>query len=213
MLKYPSRAVEQTRESIYHSNNPLETVLLLTCLVKNGMRDDKKNNLISECISCSSMDEEEIITLYQLLNVNTIFGFRKNPDQKRLGCEPNGNYRHEEYLVGKAIEYMLGVRLYRSETPMFDFTLGKENWELVGPVAPFYFDSNSFVESLSTHLSNKKGMDTLVVCTLTLPLEDQEEIANLLKNDKRCNEFNVLVLDNNQLISQNFSSQGFSFLC
>jgi hypothetical protein len=213
MLKYPSSAVEQTRESIYSSKNHLETILLLTCLVKNGMREDKKNSLISEGISNSYLTEEEIVSLYQLLNIKSIFGYRMNSDQKRLGKEPNGQYRHEEYLIGKTLETLLNVRLYRSSSPMYDFVLGKENWELVGPVAPFYFDSDSFNKSLNKHLDNKIGMSTLVVCTVTLSQEEQGEISKLLEEDSRCKGINLLILDNETLLLSQMDNYGYGFLC
>lgn len=211
MVRYPSSAVEQTRESIHYSNNSLETLLLLTCLVKNGMREDRKNLLISECVSCSELTEEEIITLYEILNVERIFGFRKSSEQKRLGCEPNGNYRHEEYLIGKAIESMLGVKLYRSSSPCFDFILKNENWEIIGPVAPFYFDSNSFMNSLENHLNNKSGMDTLVTCTMTLPLSEQLEIKETLENQID-REFDVFLLDQEAVDRYGEGLQGYGFL-
>jgi hypothetical protein len=211
MVKYPSSAVEQTRESIYTSNNPLETVLLLTCLVKNGMRGDRKNSLITECVSCSKLSEEEIITLYEVLNIETISGFRMNSDQKRLGCEPNGNYRHEEYLIGKALESIFGVKFYRSISPCYDFNFKNENWEVIGPVAPFYFDSDNFVKSLYSHLNNKKGMDTLVACTITLPYEEQVEIRNiLLKEESR--EFEMFLLDNDTVKQYYEDLRGYEFL-
>lgn len=211
MVKYPSSAVEQTRESIYTSNNPLETILLLTCLVKNGMREDRKNQLIAECVSSSELTEEEIITLYEILNIDSIYGYKLNTEQRRLGCEPNGNYRHEEYLIGKALESMLDVKLYRSESPCFDFSYRNENWELVGPVAPFYFDSNSFIKSLENHLCNKCGMDTLIVCTITLPHEDQTEIKELIESSSE-NEFDILLLDQETLDTYVDGLQGYKFL-
>ena len=208
MVKYPSSAVEQTRECIYSSNNSLETVLLLTCLVKNGMREDKKKNLLSECISCSNLSEEEIITLYEILDINSIYGYRMSPDQRRLGWDKRGQYRHEEFLVGKAVETMLGVRLYRSDNPRFDFVKGGQNWELIGPVAPFYFDGDSFVHSLSNHMCNKIGIDTLVVCTMTLPTEEQKDIKKLLK--RNCtNGIDIFILDKE---CQDTSLQGYNFL-
>lgn len=211
MVKYPSSAVEQTRESIYTSNNSLETLLLLTCLVKNGMREDRKNRLISESVSCSDLSEEEIISLYEILNVDSIFGYKMNSDQRRLGCEPNGNYRHEEYLIGKAIESMLGIKLYRSRSPCFDFILKNEYWEIIGPVAPFYFDSNTFVKSLESHLNNKDGMDTLVACTMTLPFEEQLEIKELVyKRDNR--DFDVFLLDQESFETYGEDLQGYRFL-
>jgi hypothetical protein len=211
MVKYPSSAVEQTRESIYTSNNPLETILLLTCLVKNGMREDRKNQLISECVSCSKLTEEEIITLYEILNVDSIYGYKLNPEQRRLGCEPNGNYRHEEYLIGKALESILDVKLYRSETPSFDFSYRNENWELVGPVAPFYFDSRSFMNSLENHLCNKCGMDTLVACTITLSHEEQVEIKDFIEKSSE-NDFDILLLDQETLDTYVDGLQGYKFL-
>jgi hypothetical protein len=211
MLKYPSSAVEQTRESIYSSKNPLETILLLTCLVKNGMREDKKNTLISEYVSQSSLTEDEIVNIYQMLGVETIHGLRKSRDQERLGVEPSGQYRHEEYLIGKALETIFDIRLYRSSTPMYDFVFKTENWELVGPVAPFYFDSDSFLCSLNYHLDNKKGMDTLIVCTATLPQEDQEEIVKLIEEDGRCSNIDVLFLDNDFLSSESACNFRFQF--
>lgn len=208
MVKYPSSAVEQTRECIYSSSNSLETILLLTCLVKNGMREDKKKNLLSECISCCNLSEEEIVTLYEILDINTIYGYRMTYDQKRLGWEPNGQYRHEEYLVGKAIESILGVRLFRADNPRYDFVNRNQNWELVGPVAPFYFDSESFMESLGNHLCNKKGMDTLVVCTMTLPSKEQEDIKKMLQ--KQCtNGVNIFILDKD---CQDASLENYGFL-
>ncbi len=202
MLKYPSSAVEQTRESIYFSNNPLETVLLLTCLIKNGMREDKKNTLISEYVSQSSLTEDEIVNIYQLLGVETVYGLRRNRDQERLGVEPSGQYRHEEYLIGRALETIFDIRLYRSSTPVYDFVFRTENWELVGPVAPFYFDSESFLCSLNHHLDNKSGMDTLIICTATLPQEGQGEIVKLIEEDERCSGIDVLLLDNEFLCSE-----------
>lgn len=209
MLRYPSSAVEQTRESIYSSKNSLDTILRLTCLVKNGMREDRKNSLISEYVCNSSLTEDEIVNLYRMLGIDTIFGFKLSRDQKRLGVEPGGQYRHEEYLVGRAMEEILDIRLYRSASPMYDFVFRGENWELVGPVAPFYFDLRSFMTSLDKHLGNKIGMDSLIVCTTTLPDEDQKEVAKLLRKDERCNSINVLLLDN-EFLSSN-SSCSFCF--
>lgn len=213
MVKYPSSAVEQTRESIHSFNNPLETILLLTCLVKNGMREDRKKALIGECITCSSMTEEEIIELYTLLDIKSIYGISMNKDQKRLGYEPSGNYRHEEYLTAKAIENIFDIRLYRSEDPRYDFIWRDQKWDLVGPVAPFYFDANSFVESLYSHLYNKKDMQTLVTCTLTLPFDEQESIRGLIETEQRRENLDILLLDSKTFEEKDVSFSDFSFLC
>lgn len=213
MVKYPSSAVEQTRESIHSFNNSLETILLLTCLVKNGMREDRKKALIGECISCAHMREEEIIEIYKLLDIKSIYGASMNKDQQRLGYEPNGNYRHEEYLTAKAIENIYDIRLYRSEDPRYDFIWRDQKWDLVGPVAPFYFDANSFVESLYSHLYNKKDMQTLVACTLTLPSDEQEGIRGLIEKEKSREDLDILLLDSKTFEENNVSFSDFSFLC
>ena len=212
MYKYPSYVVEQTRESIHYSKNPLEVVLLLTCLVKSGMREDRKKSLLLECVSSNGLRDDEIVALHEMLDRDAIYGVCLNRDQKRLGCEPGGKYRHEEYIVGRALECIFDIHLYRSEHPMYDFVVGYRNWDLIGPVAPYYFDSVSFIKSLNNHLENKRGLDTLVVCTVTLPQKEQEEISNLFKNDRRCENINILLLDNST-ISQTYDFNSYYFLC
>ena len=162
MAKYPSSAVERTRESIYSNRNPLEILLLLTCLVRCGMRTDKKMSLISEYVSNNNIAGEDIVNICTLLDEKYILGKVLTYDQYRLGLEPTGQYRHEEFLIGETIERSLDVRLFRSNDPRYDFVSSfNTNWDLVGPVAPFYFDAESFMDSLYGHLNNKEGLDRL----------------------------------------------------
>jgi hypothetical protein len=67
--------------------------------------------------------------------------------------------RHEEYLIAKALETISNKRLYRSMNPSFDFECQNPKWDLIGPVAPFNFDSKSFTNALYQHFDNKIGID------------------------------------------------------
>lgn len=213
MVKYPSSAVEQTRESISSFENPLETILLLTCLAKNGMREDRKKALIGDCAQSWKISEEELVELYMILDMDTIYGFNMNSNQKRLGYEPSGNYRHEEYLTARALEGMLNIRLYRSEDPRYDFTWHNQKWDLIGPVAPFYFNSDNFLEALYRHLDNKQGLDTLVTCTLTLSEQEQRRIRGLIEYEQSKREMDILLLDRETFKDANRTLHSFNFLC
>ena len=116
-------------------------------------------------------------------------------NQYRLGLEPTGEYRHEEFLIGEALEGSLDIKLFRSDDPRYDFVSSNTTWDLVGPVAPFYFNSDSFIRSLYSHLNNKKGLDTLVVCTITLIEEEQKHIRRLLEKEEESTEISILLLD------------------
>lgn len=196
MVRYPSSAIERTRESIHSNRNPLEILLLLTCLVRCGMRSDKKMSLISEYVFNNNIKGEDIVNLCTLLDEKYIFGRLLTRDQYRLGLEPTGQYRHEEFLIGDAIEKALDIKLFRSSDPRYDFVSSfNTNWDLVGPVAPFYFDSESFIESLHRHLNNKEGLDKLVICTMTLDRCTQNEIREYIEMEEENTDIPILLLD------------------
>jgi hypothetical protein len=54
-------------------------------------------------------------------------------------------------------------------------------------------------------------MDTLVVCTITLPHEDQTEIKELIESSSE-NEFDILLLDQETLDTYVDGLQGYKFL-
>ena len=192
MQKYPSSSVEQTREQI-NKGNFLIAQLFLMYLVRYGIREDRRKSLIREYVQEANLSDDEMIYLFTIFDKNHIKGNNLSCDQQRLGVDPSGFYRHEEYLLGMTLQRFYDRRFYRSKDSCYDYVCQEgKKYDLMGLVAPFLFNKNSFEESFFKHL-DKTGMDCLVVCTATLDKMYQKDFREMT-TDCSC-DTSVLIID------------------
>ena len=194
MSSYPSCAVEKAR-TIAATKNNFPTLFVLSDLSKRKLPTSKKIQILNALYYNEADSTEKIIAAMEELKYENLLGIGVLTfDQQRLGVGPDGKYRHTEYLTGILLERLREkrfIRYYWSED--YDFIANDGTYDVVGPVPPYYFKSDEFLNAFDGHLQ-KQGLDHVVVCTVGLPSEFQAEFQRRLDDLDEFDRERVILL-------------------
>jgi len=191
---YPSSAIETAR-GIVATEGYFPSLCALSDLAKRKLPLDKRTELVNRLFASETPSEEALVATMRLLEYNSVCGKNLTWEQRKLGVGPDGRYRHEEFLVGQLLEIFLERPVFRYyESNDFDFISGKETYDVIGPVPPYYFQENEFINSFYAHLE-KQGLDYVVLCTVLLPIEFKETIKVIISELNIETQNRVIVID------------------
>ena len=194
MSTYPSSAIETAR-GIMATEGYFPSLCALSELAKRKLPLSKRTELVNRLFSTQSPSEEALVATMRLLEYNSVSGKNLTWEQRKLGVGPDGRYRHEEYLVGHLLETVLRRPFFRYyENNDFDFISGDKTYDVIGPVPPYYFNENEFIDSFYAHL-DKQGLDYVVLCTVLLPVGFKETLEVIISELGEENKDRVIVID------------------
>lgn len=196
MSAYPSSAIETAR-GIVATEGYFPSLCALSYLAKRRLPLSKRTELVNRLFASQPPTEEALVATMRLLEYKCVSGEVLTWEQKKLGVGPDGRYRHEEFLVGHLLETVLQKPFFRYyENNDYDFISGEETYDVIGPVPPYYFNGEEFVNSFYSHLG-KQGLDYIVLCTILLPNSFKETLASIISELDKTNQSRVVVIDEN----------------